>query len=302
MKYPYSAMPQRGPLKWPNGAKVAVIVTLNLEHWEMVRDTNEPYYAGGPAILPSSLPGNVADFPNYSWREYGQRVGIWRLIDVFDKAGVPASCTINAITALERTPMVQAAMDRGWEIVAHNYEQGELLCDYAHDPDKERDVVLRTLKVYEEVIGRPAKGWLSSSLRGTVNTCGLLAEQGLIFFCDMMNDDQPYLIETDHGNIVSVPYTIDINDFSLLTRMSFTTDQFLSAIKEELDVILSEATADGNGRLMNLGLHPHVSGRAYRIRAIREFLNYAKSLDGIWFATREEIAEWYLQNGDGHIT
>jgi len=295
-------MPQRGPFKWPNDAKVAVIVTLNLEHWEMVKDTSEPYYAGGPSILPSTLPGNVADLPNYSWREYGQRVGIWRLIDIFDNAGVPASCTINAITALERMPMVEAAMDRGWEIVAHNYEQGELLCDYANDPDKERDVILRTLNVYEEVIGRPAKGWLSSSLRGTVNTCGLLAEQGLIFFCDMANDDQPYLIETEHGNIVSIPYTIDINDFSLLTRMNFTTDQFLSAIKEELDVILSEATADGNGRLMNLGLHAHVAGRAFRVRAVREFLEYAKSLDGIWFATREEIAEWYLQNADGHIT
>ena len=295
-------MPQRGPFKWPNDAKVAVIVTLNLEHWEMVRDTSEAYYAGGPTILPSTLPGNVADFPNYSWREYGQRVGIWRLIDIFDNAGVPASCTINAITALERAPMVDAAMERGWEIVAHNYEQGELLCDYANDPDKERDVILRTLKVYEEVIGRPAKGWLSSSLRGTVNTCGVLAEQGLTFFCDMANDDQPYLIETEHGNIVSVPYTIDINDFSLLTRMNFTTDQFLSAIKEELDVILSEATADGNGRLMNLGLHPHVAGRAFRVRAVREFLEYAKSLDGIWFATREEIAEWYLQNSAGHIT
>jgi peptidoglycan/xylan/chitin deacetylase (PgdA/CDA1 family) len=295
-------MPQRGPFKWPNDAKVAVIVTLNLEHWEMVKDTSEPYYAGGPSILPSTLPGSVADLPNYSWREYGQRVGIWRLIDIFDNAGVPASCTINAITALERMPMVEAAMDRGWEIVAHNYEQGELLCDYANDPDKERDVILRTLKVYEEVIGRPAKGWLSSSLRGTVNTCGVLAEQGLIFFCDMANDDQPYLIETEHGNIVSIPYTIDINDFSLLTRMNFTTDQFLSAIKEELDVILSEATADGNGRLMNLGLHAHVAGRAFRVRAIREFLEYAKSLDGIWFATREEIAEWYLQNADGHIT
>ena len=81
----------------------------------------------------------------------------------------------------------------------------------------------------------------------------------------------------------------------------FSTDQFLAAIKEELSVILSEAESSDSGRMMNLGLHPHVSGRAYRIRAIREFLNYAKSLDGVWFATRQEIAEWYLQNCDGHI-
>jgi peptidoglycan/xylan/chitin deacetylase (PgdA/CDA1 family) len=267
----------------------------------MVKETDKPYYAGGPAILPNTLPGNVPDFPNYTWREYGQRVGIWRLFDVFDEAGVPAGCTINAKTALERRAIVDAANERGWEIVAHNYEQGELLSDYAQDADKEREVILRTLNVYKDVVGRPAKGWLSSSLRGTVNTCGVLAEQGLIFYCDIMNDDQPYLIETDHGNIVSTPYSNEINDFTMLTRMGFSTDQFLSAIKEELSVLLSDAEASGSGRMMNLGLHPHVSGRAYRVRAVREFLEYAKSLDGVWFATREEIAEWYLQNSDGHI-
>lgn len=263
--------------------------------------TDEPYYAGGPPILPNTLPGNVPDFPNYTWREYGQRVGIWCLFDVFDDAGVPTSCTINAKTALERRAIVDAANERGWEIVAHNYEQGELLSDYAHDAAKERHVILRTLAVYEDVVGRPAKGWLSSSLRGTVNTCAILAEQELTFYCDIMNDDQPYLIETGHGNIVSTPYSNEINDFTMLTRMGFSTDQFLDAIKEELSVILSEAESQGSGRMMNLGLHPHVSGRAYRTRAVREFLNYAKSLDGVWFATREEIAEWYLQNCDGHI-
>jgi peptidoglycan/xylan/chitin deacetylase (PgdA/CDA1 family) len=301
MKYPFSAITQRGPLQWPDDAKVALIVTINLEHWDMVKDTDAHYYAGGPPILPSTLPGNVADFPNYSWREYGQRVGIWRLFELFDEIGVPASCPINAKTALERPAIVDAIKERGWEILAHNYEQAELLTDFAHDADREREVVLRTLEVYEQIIGKPAKGWLSSSLRGTVNTCGLLAEQGLIFYCDIMNDDQPYLISTDHGDIVSVPYNIEINDYTMLSRMSFSTDQFLDAMKEELSVILSEAEASGSGRMMNVGLHPHVSGRAYRVRAIRDFLSYAKSLDGVWFATREEIAEWYLQNNAGHI-
>ncbi|NQV86253.1 MAG: hypothetical protein HQ492_04165 [Woeseiaceae bacterium] len=116
-----------------------------------------------------------------------------------------------------------------------------------------------------------------------------------------MNDDQPYLIETRNGSIVSVPYSIEINDFTMLTRMGFSTDQFLAAMKEELTVILSEAAISGSGRMMNVGLHPHVSGRAYRIRAIKEFLNYAKSLEGVWFATRAEIAEWYSENNAGHI-
>ncbi len=299
MEYPYSPIVDRQPLTWPNGAKVALIVSLNLEYWDIVKDTDQPYYAGGPAILPDTLPGNVADFPNFTWREYGQRVGIWRLIETFDDIDVPASCTINAKTALERRAIVDAANSRGWEIVAHNFEQGELLSDYAMDPAKERDVILRSLEIFNDVVGRPARGWLSSSLRGTMNTCGILAEQGLLFYCDLMNDDQPYLITTDKGSIVSTPYSNEINDFTMLIRMGFTTDEFLAAIREELTVLLSESQT--SGRIMNLGLHPHVSGRAYRIRAIREFLEFAKTLDGVWFATREEIAEWYLENGRGHI-
>ena len=294
-------MPDRGQLKWPNGAKIAVIMTLNLEHWDLIKATAEPYYAGGPAILPDPLPGNVADFPNYSWREYGQRIGIWRLFKLFDEAGVSASCTINAKTALERRPIVEAANQRGWEILAHNYEQGELLCDYAHDIGKEREVIRKTLDVYEQTLHRPAKGWLSSSLRGTLNTCGILAEYGLMFYCDIMSDDQPFLIETDHGPIVSVPYTNEINDFTLLTRRGHTTTEFLEILKEELDVLLDESIQAGSSRIMNVGIHPHVSGRAYRVRAIRDFLEYAKRQEGVWFATREEIATYYLNHHADHI-
>ena len=301
MRYPYSALPDRGRLEWPDGSRIALIMTLNLEHWDMIKETDEPYYAGGPAVLPDALPGNVPDFPNYSWREYGQRVGIWRLFKLFDEAGVPASCTINAKTALERRAIVDAADARGWEILAHNYEQGELLSNYAHDIEKERNVIRKTLDVYEQILQRPAKGWLSSSLRGTLNTCDILAENGLMFYCDIMSDDQPFLIETKHGPIVSVPYTNEINDFTLLTRRGHTTTEFLEILKEELDVLLREATLDGSSRMMNVGMHPHVSGRAYRVRAIREFLEYAKQKEGIWFATREEIATYYLQNHAGHI-
>ena len=180
MHYDFVPLPQRKPLKWPNGARVALIVTLNLEYWDLVRDTEEPYYAGGPAIIPDSLPGNVADFPNYAWREYGQRVGVWRLLDIFDRAGVPASCTMNAKTGLERRAVIDAVNQRGWELVAHNYSQTELLTNYAFEPEREREIIRETLRVYADVVGRPAKGWLSSSLRCTENTYEICAEEGLI--------------------------------------------------------------------------------------------------------------------------
>jgi peptidoglycan/xylan/chitin deacetylase (PgdA/CDA1 family) len=300
MEYDYVPLPERKPLRWPNRARVALILTLNLETWDLTKDTDKPYYAGGPAILPDTLPGNTPDFPNFTWREYGQRVGIWRLLDLFDKLGVKASCTTNAVTFERRRAMTDAVLERGWELLAHNWEQGELLTAFAHDPCKEREIVLRTLEQFEKYTGRRSKGWLSSSLRGTTRTADILAGEGCTFYCDIMNDDQPYLLRTENGPIVSVPYSNEINDFTFITRKNFTTDQFRDALIEELDVLYEEGAE--TGRIMNVGLHPHVSGRAHRIRALREFIEHAKSLPGVWWATREEIAAWYLTHHEAHIS
>jgi peptidoglycan/xylan/chitin deacetylase (PgdA/CDA1 family) len=299
MEYDYVPIVERQPLRWPDGKRVALILTLNLETWDLLKDTDRPYYAGGPPILPDVLPGNIPDFPNFTWREYGQRIGAFRLFDLFDEMKVRPSCTINAVTALRRRALLDAALQRGCEILAHNYEQGELLTEFANDPAREREVIARTLAVFEKAVGRKARGWLSSSLRGTMNTADILAEHGLTFYCDLMNDDQPYLIRTPHGPIVSTPYTNEINDFTLLARRNHTTDEFRDVLIEELRVLYKEGAA--SGRMMNVGLHPHVSGRAYRIRALREFIRYAKKLKGVWWATREQIADWYLKNHQHHI-
>lgn len=299
MRYDYVPLPARKPLKWPNGARVALIITINLEYWDLVKDTTEPYYAGGPPILPDPLPGNIADFPNFTWREYGQRVGVWRMIDVFDQAGVRASTTMNAKMGLERRAVIDAVNQRGWEIVAHNYEQGDLLTNYTNDREAERALIRETLRIYEETVGRPARGWLSSSLRGTPNTPDLCAEAGLQFFCDYMNDDQPYLIHTDYGPIVSTPYSNEVNDFTYFVRRGFTTQEALDLLKEQLDELYREGK--DSMRIMNVGTHPHVTGQPFRIRALRDFIAYAKSLDGVWWATREEIAAWYLEHHQEHI-
>lgn len=299
MEYDYVPLPLRGALRWPDGKRVALILTFNLETWDLTKPTDKPYYAGGPAILPDSLPGDTADFPNFTWREYGQRVGIWRLIALFDRLGVKASCTTNAVTFERRKAMTDAVLERGWELLTHNWEQGELLTNFAKDPAAERDVILRSLAQFEKFTGRRSKGWLSSSLRGTPQTPDILAEYGCTFYCDYMNDDQPYLIRTPSGPIVSVPYSNEINDFTFVTRRNYTTDEYRDALIEELDVLYEEGAE--SGRIMNVGLHPHVSGRAHRVRALREFIEHAKGLEGVWWATREEIADWYLLNHEGHI-
>ena len=299
MEYDYVPISKRAPLHWPHGAHVALVLTFNLETWDLTKETEKPYYAGGPSILPDILPGNTPDFPNFTWREYGQRVGLWRLLELFDGLGVRASCTTNAVTFERRRDMTDAVLERGWELLPHNWEQGELLTNFHADPGKEREVVLRTLQRFEQATGRKAQGWLSSSLRGTLQTADILAEQGALFYCDIMNDDQPYLLRTPNGPIVSIPYSNEINDFTFITRKNFTTDHFRDALIEELDVLHEEGAI--SGRLMNVGLHPHVAGRAHRIRALREFIEHAKSLPHVWWPTREEIARHYLQIHESHI-
>jgi len=299
MKYDYVPISHRQPLRFPDKKRVALIFTFNLETWDLVKDTDQPYYAGGPALLPNVLPGNIPDYPNYTWREYGQRVGIWRLYDLFDELGVPASCTTNAVTFERRKAMVDACLERGWELLAHNYEQGELLTDYAHDIDKEQAVIDESIRIYQQHVGDKPKGWLSSSLRGTLNTPAILAKHGFKFYCDIMNDDQPFMIRTENGPIVSIPYSNEINDFTILTRCAHTTNEYRDILVDELDQLYREGAK--TSRIMNVGLHPHVSGRAYRIKALREFIEYAKSLPDVWFTQREKIADWYQDNHESHF-
>ncbi len=300
MRYDFIPIAHRKPLKWPNGKRLALIMTTNLEYWDPVRDSAKPYYPGGPGIVGGDLPGNVYDNPNFTWREYGQRVGVWRMFDVFDAEGVPTSCTMNAKMAIERRPVIDAALQRGWEMIPHNYVQTELLTDQMFDEVAEGDVIRRTLKIYEDACGKKAKGWLSSSLRSTLNTADLLAEEGLIFLTDLLNDDQPYLIETRSGRkLVSISYTSEVNDFTVFMRQGQTVDGAISVFKEQFDWLYAESAT--SGRFMNVGLHPHVIGQPFRIRALRDFLRYAKQFDDVWFATREEIAEWYLAHHSEHI-
>ena len=298
--YPFVPLPDRKPLRFPNGAQLALILTINIEYWEKSRPgQKEPLFTGGPMTIPHGLAGDVLDTANWTWREYGQRIGVWRMIDMFDRAGVKPSCTINGMTMTERRRIVDACNVRGWELVPHNWAQNDLLAFYAHNPEKERAVIRRTLDTYEQVVGRPAKAWLSSAIRGTMRTPAFLKEFGVIAYCDYLNDDQPYLIHTTHGPIVCVPYSNDINDFNLFARGGMSATAGLETLKICFDQLYAEGAE--TGRIMNVGLHPHVMGQPHRIGALREFIEYATSRQKVWFPSREELARWYLQIHETHI-
>jgi peptidoglycan/xylan/chitin deacetylase (PgdA/CDA1 family) len=299
--YDYVPLPDRRPLRFPNGARLALILTINIEYWEKSRPgQKEPLFTGGPMTIPHTLPGDVWDTANWTWREYGQRVGIWRLVDLFDKVGVKPSCTVNGLIMVERRRIVDEVNARGWELVPHNWAQNDLLTYYANKPQEERAVIRRTLDKYQEVVGRPAQAWLSSAIRGTEHTPAFLKEFGLIAYCDCLNDDQPYLIRTIHGPIVCVPYSNDINDFNMFARGGMSASSGVETLKLCFDQLYAEGSE--TGRIMNFGLHPHVIGQPHRIGALRDFIEYAKSHEDVWFPSRGELAAWYLENHESHIT
>jgi hypothetical protein len=133
--YDFVPLPDRAPLKFPGGAHVALIFTINIEYWEPFRPGQKaPLFPGGPATIPHALPGDVLDTANWTWREYGQRIGIWRLMDVFDAIGVAPSCTCNGMILTERRRIIDAVKERGWELVPHNWAQNDLLTDYRTTP------------------------------------------------------------------------------------------------------------------------------------------------------------------------
>jgi peptidoglycan/xylan/chitin deacetylase (PgdA/CDA1 family) len=298
--YPFVALPDRGPLHFPNGARIALIVTINLEYWELERPgQREPMFPGGPATIPHALPGDTWDTANWTWREYGQRVGVWRVLDALDQLGIAASCTCNGLTMTERRRVIDAIKERGWELVPHNWAQNDLLTYHAHDAASERAVIQKTLDIYSDVVGRPARAWLSSAIRGTHRTAAFLKEFGLVAYCDYLNDDQPYLIQTSHGPIVAIPYSNDVNDFNMFARGSASTRDGVEMLKACFDQLYEEGKT--TGRIMNFGLHPHVIGQPHRIAALKEFLSYVKTVPHVWMPTREEMATWYLTVEAAHI-
>lgn len=289
--YEYSPIIDRKPLRWPNGARIAVVPTINVETWNAVPEKGKLNYPGGPNVLPIPLPEDVPDLINHTWREYGHRVGIWRIIEAFDRYKVTATATLNTQVGKRFPRILSELKKRNWELVAHSQIENDLLVNFSKDPAAERRYIKATLAEYEEVVGRKAKGWLSPSVSPTLNTLGILAEEGIEFFCDFVNDDQPYPIQVGNRTILSIPYTVEVNDYPLFMRHFHSPEAVYQILEAQFETLYDEGRE--NGRMMMIGLHPHVIGQPYRIGTLHKILAHMKSREKVWFTSREQIADWY---------
>ena len=288
LPYEYSPIVERPSLEWPRGKRIAVIITVNLEAWDVIPDSSKPYE--GPTVVQVPVPSGHPNYANYTWREYGHRVGVFRLIELFSKHGVFSSASLNAAVGEKFPATIREAKRRGWEFVAHSYQQNEVLTYYANDPKGEEALIEKTLRKFQEVVGEKARGWLSPSLSPTANTLRILAAKGIDIFCDYCNDDQPYLLKVEGKRIVCIPYTLTLNDYSLCVRDGYTSREFSQAIKDAFDTLYKEG-----GRILNIGLHPHISGQPFRLVGLNDALTHMLRRAKVWFPRRSEVADWYLR-------
>ena len=280
----YSPIIDRPIIKWPNGARVALWVSPNVEHYEYMPNDDAARTPWPRTPFP--------DVQQYSYRDYGNRVGFWRMLETLDKYNIRSCVSLN-VAVLEHFPEIRDAMaERNYDYMSHGIYNTRYLYTYTEEQEREfyRDTI-ETLKLHT---GKQLKGMLGPAISGTERTPDLMAEAGLIYHTDWMHDDQPVPIKVKSGKLISVPYSIELNDSSLLRDNHYEGDYFARICKAQFDQLYKEGAE--SGRVMCIALHPFLIGQPHRIKYLDEILSHIMSHDGVWQTTADEIADYYIEN------
>jgi peptidoglycan/xylan/chitin deacetylase (PgdA/CDA1 family) len=265
--FPYQAIVDRPPVRWPNGARVAVWVIPNIEHFHLELGPSPP------------------DVRNYSRRDYGNRVGVWRLMEVMEKHRVRGTVALNGEVVRYYPRIMQEVGRLQWELMGHGLTNSAMLTGLRKDD--EASVIAQTRQMIEQQ-GQRMRGWLGPGLTETWNTLDLLRAQGVEYVCDWVNDDLPYRM---NNGLYAIPYSIELNDMPLFNMPSIDIEDFHRRICETFDVLYEEGAR--NGRVMGIALHPFLIGAPHRIRYLDKALGHIAAHDKVWFALGSEIIEAY---------
>jgi peptidoglycan/xylan/chitin deacetylase (PgdA/CDA1 family) len=279
----YSALPERAPLRWPGGARVAVWVAPNIEHYEylpeLVRVRNPWPRVPHPDIL------------GYGLRDYGNRVGVWRLMALFDRLQLPVTVSLS-MAVLDLYPEIaQAMLERQWEFMSHGLYNTRY--HWGLSEDEERAAIEQCQQIHLRHTGRRLPGWFSPAASNTLQTPDLVAESGIAYLCDLYHDEQPTEVRVRSGELISLPYSMEIND-SIAWRRGIEAQAFAQKIRDEFDVLYAEGAV--HGRVMNIAVHPFIMGQPHRIEALEQALSYIAQHEGVWWATGSQIVQHYRQH------
>lgn len=273
--FPYAAIVDRPKIVWPNGMQIAVWVIPNIEHFHLERGPNSP------------------DVRNFSRRDYGNRVGVWRLMEVLQNNGVRGTVALNAEVGHLYPRIMEAITKLGWELMGHGLTNSTMLSGMSRE---EQSLVIAEVRRVIESFGAPMRGWLGPGLIETWDTLDLLSAHDVEYVCDWVNDDLPYRM---NNGLYSIPYSIELNDMPLFNTPSIDIEEFYRRILESFDVLYNEAQR--NARVMAIALHPFLIGVPHRIRFLDRALKYIASHEGVWFATGSEIIQAYRDSLDGRV-
>ncbi len=281
-RVPFSSPFTRPALSAPEGVRMIVWPVVNIEEW----DIDHPM----PRQV-SPAPGghrHVPDVPNWTWHEYGMRVGFWRLVEAFEARGIRPTLSLNA-KVCETVPEVpRAALQAGWEFMAHCYEQMPI-----HAVQNQAAMMRQSADILESFTGTRPRGWLGPGRTQTFETLDHVAATGFDWFGDWIIDDQPLWVRTSSGPLVSVPYSVELNDITIMVSAQQRSDEMLIRVRDASARLLAES--EGSVRVMAFGVHPYVSGAAHRIRYFEAMLDHLAQLPGVVFWQGDQIADWFRQ-------
>jgi allantoinase len=278
--YDYSPLKHRPPLTLPGGARLAFWIGLNIEHFVVDKRST--------SISPATT-GIIPDPLNHGWRDYGTRVGIWRMMDCLDRHGLRASVLLNSDVCLKYPQIIEEGNRRGWAWLAHGKTNSVLQTGMTEE--EERAYLSAVIDTIRTATGRMPRGWLGPALSETFNTPNLLEELGLEYTCDWCADDQPFRLNTRQRRLISVPYSIEVNDIPLFLGKSLSGADFRQIVTDQFDMLYAEGAQ--SARVMCLSLHPFITGQPFRLKYLDQALEYIRGHKDVWFATSDEIAQWY---------
>lgn len=276
----YLPIIDREPLRLPGGARVAVWIIINVEVW----DFNAPMartiipYPQGTVVIP--------DVANYSWFDYGVRVGFWRLKKVLDKHGIRATLSVNATVCESYPRIVEESLKSDWEFLAHSFTQRVMSME-----EDERSAIRKTIDLIEKTTGQAPRGWMGPGLSETFDTPDILAEEGIEYVADWVNDDQPYPMKVKSGTLIAIPYTLEINDITIYVIQQHRSPELFERARDQFDTLYREGAE--NARVMAIAVHPYVTGAPHRIKYFDRIFQYMKRYEGVLFMTGSEIIDWY---------
>ncbi len=276
----YSAIVDRPPLKLPGGARMVFWTIVNYEVWDIARPMARQVL---PA--PTGVP-LLPDVVHWAWHEYGMRVGCWRFFELYKRLGIRPTLAANARICEDYPRVAEEAKRQGWEFMGHAYDQGPI-----HKEADQPAMIARSMDVIERFTGKRPVGWLGPGLTQTLDTPEHLAAAGVKYIGDWVYDDEPTVIRTAKGPLVTLPYTIEINDIPMMIIQHHESDQLLRRATDQFDRLYAESK--DRAKIMSLAIHPYISGQPHRIKYLEAIYDYVSRFDGVLHWNGEQILDWY---------